>query len=136
MIDLSNHKRAVLWLERTMSEQSKQPDSKLLCGAMSHTFRVTYNVTERILREALVELSNDPLLPGLSSGELMRFASDEGLSITSPIAWLQYGLAMELEKESLGDSFNTTTLPLLSQYLRELQAFASRLEGRLIRLAA
>jgi hypothetical protein len=136
MIDLENYRRAVQWLERTMSEQANQPDSKLLRDAMSHAFQVTYNVTERILREALVQLSDDPLIPGLNSGELMRFASDEGLYLSSPTAWLRYGLAIELEKESLGDSFPETTLPLLTQYLRELQGFASRLEGRLTRLAA
>ena len=136
MIDLENYKRAVLWLERTMSEQASQPDSKLLRTALSHTFKVTYNVTERVLREALLQLSDDPLIPGLGSGELMRFASDEGLYLTSPIAWLKYGLAIELDKETLRASFIENALPHLPQYLDELQSFASRLEGRLTRLAA
>lgn len=131
MIDIPAYKRAVQWLHRSVAEQDSYPDTHLRCLSLSHVVEVTYNVTERTLREALVQVSDDDLIPGLSSRELMRFAADEGLTLSSPQAWLQYGLAIEKSNESLGEDFDKSILPLLPQYMRELEAFATRLEGRL-----
>ena len=131
MIDLADYKRAILWLKRGTEEHSRQCDSSIVRDALWHCVEVTYNVTERILREALMQLSDDPLVPGLSSAELMRFAADEGLSLSSPLTWLEYGLALERSTESIGTAFNSTILPLIPQYTQDLEAFATRLERRL-----
>ena len=131
MIDLANYKRAIQWLKRGTDEHSRQPESNIVRYALWQCVTVTYNVTERTLREALVELSDDPLIPGLSSAELMRFAADEGLALSSPSTWLEYGLALERSTESIGATFNSTVLPLVPQYTQDLEAFATRLERRL-----
>lgn len=131
MIDLENYKRAIQWLKRGTEEHSRLPDSKIMRDALWHCVEVTYNVTERNLREALVQLSDDPLIPGLSSAELMRFAADEGLALSSPLTWLEYGLALERSTESIGATFNSAVLPLVPQYTRDLESFANRLEKRL-----
>ena len=131
MIDLANYNRAIQWLKRNMEEHSRQPESNIVRDALWHSVTVTYNITERILREALVKLSDDPLMPGLSSAELMRFAADEGLALSSPSTWLEYGLALERSTESIGVTFNSTVLPLVPQYTKELESFATRLERRL-----
>lgn len=131
MIDLENYKRAIQWLKRGTEEHSRLPDSNIVRDALWHCVEVTYNVTERNLREALVQFSDDPLIPGLSSAELMRFAADEGLTLSAPLTWLQYGLALERSTESVGEAFNSTVLPLVPQYIQDLESFATRLERRL-----
>ena len=131
MIDIDTYKRAIPWLKRGTEQHSRQPESNIVRDALWHCVELTYNATERILREALVQLSDDPLIPGLSSAELMRFAADEGLTLSAPLTWLQYGLAIERATESLGATFNGTVLPFVPQYTQELESFATRLEGRL-----
>ena len=131
MIDIDKYKRAVQWLKRGTEEHSLQPESRIMRDALWQCVTVTYNVTERTLREALAQLSDDPLIPALSSAELMRFAADEGLTLSSPSTWLEYGLALERSTESIGETFNGTVLPLVPQYTQELEAFATRLERRL-----
>ncbi len=131
MIDIDNYKRAIQWLKRGTEEHSLRPESRIVRDALWQCVTVTYNVTERTLREALVQLSDDPLMPSLSSAELMRFAADEGLTLSSPSTWLEYGLALERSTESIGETFNSTVLPLVPQYTQELEAFATRLEKRL-----
>ncbi len=131
MIDLANYNRAIQWLKRGIAEQSKAPENRMVRDGLFHSVEVTYNVTERTLRQALVQVSDDELIPGLSSRELMRFAADEGLTLSSPQTWLQYGLAIERSNETFGEAFNDSVLPLLPQYMRELEAFAARLQGRL-----
>ncbi len=131
MIDLANYNRAIQWLKRGTEEHSRRPESSTMRDALWQCVTVTYNVTERTLREALVQLSDDPLIPGLSSAELMRFAADEGLTLSSPSRWLEYGLALERSTESIGATFNSTVLPLIPQYTQDLESFATRLERRL-----
>ena len=131
MIDLATYNRSIQWLKRNMEEHSRQPESNINRDALWQCVTVTYNVTERTLRKALAQLSDDPLIPGLSSAELMRFAADEGLALSSPSTWLEYGLALERSTESIGAAFNSTLLPLVPQYTKELESFAVRLERRL-----
>ncbi len=131
MIDLANYKRAIPWLKRGIAELSKEPENKMVRYGVFHCVGVTYNVTECTLRQALAQVSDDELIPGLSSRELMRFAADEGLTLSSPQVWLQYGLAIKRSNETLEEAFNESILPILPQYVRELEDFSIRLEGRL-----
>ncbi len=131
MIDLANYKRAIQWLQRGMAKQAREPENEMLRDGLLHSFEVTHNITESILRQALSRISDDVIIPGLSSRELMRFAADEGLPVSSPQAWLQYGLAIERANETLdGEAFSQQILPLLPQYTQELEAFAIRLKAR------
>lgn len=136
MIDLPNYKACLLWLERSLATAQQHPEDKLIQEGLAHPIAVTYNLTEAVLRQAAFEMSYDSDVHRLSSGELMRYAIDFGLELTTPRAWLTYGLAIEQVRESFGDSFEQDLLPLLPQYMADLNAFARRLEGRLIHLAA
>lgn len=135
MIDITQYKRAVQWLERRMAEQARGPDDEVSRFALLQSFEVTYNVTETILRQALSQLSDDPNISQLSSRELMRYAVDEGLPLVSAESWLQYGLALERANATFGEAFSECVLPLLPQYAQDIQIFATRLEERLVPVA-
>ena len=124
MMNVAEYKRAVQWLQRGMAELALKPESQTLQDSV-----------ERILRETLVEVYGDKSVGHLSSRELMRYAEDEGLHLSSGEQWLRYGLALERARETLGESFSDDVLPLLPQYRLELELFATRLEGRLALVA-
>jgi hypothetical protein len=135
MIEVANYKRAIAWLERNMTEQARNPKDAMLRDGLTHSFEVTYNVTESTLRQALSEITGDASVTLLSSRDLMRYAADEGLAVCSAEAWLRYGIALEEVNETLGDSAPEKLLPLLPRYIEELHAFAIRLEERLVSVA-
>ena len=137
MIDIANYKRSIEWLKRGMEAQAQaqEPLSSLMRDGLAHSCEVTYNISESILRQALAELTQDEVIPLLSSRELMRYAAAEGLALTSSTTWLRYGLALEQNHEVLGAAFSETLEPILSEYACQLEAFAKRLEGRLGRAA-
>jgi hypothetical protein len=132
MIDLANYNRAIQWLKRGMAAQAIDPESAMMRDGLFHSVEVTYNVTETILRQALGQLSGDSRVPLLSSRDLMRYAAEEGLTQTSSAAWLRYGLALEQANETLGDSFSSSVLPLLPQYVQDLECLCARLGTRLV----
>jgi hypothetical protein len=135
MIDLTEYNGAIQWLQRGLAELTNKPDSEHLRDGIILSVEVTYNLSESTLRQALSQLSDDTSLAQLSSLELMRYAQDEGLALASGEMWLRYGLAIDQTQRTLGESFSESILPMLPQYLLELQAFAVRLEGRLVQVA-
>ena len=131
MIDIANYKRSIAWLRRGMEEQRAHPEMRILQDGLTHSFEVTYNVTESTLREAIMKLTGNQNIGYLSAREVLRYASDEGLFLTESETWLLYGLAIEKTNARLGDDFETNVLPLLPGFAAELDASAERLEGRL-----
>ena len=134
MIDIANYKRCIQWLRRSMKEQAVEPSSEMLRDGLIHSFTVNYNVSEGILRQALSELTEETSVGLLSSRELMRYAQEEGLLLSSSEVWLRYALAIEQADASLGETLETIQ-PLLRQFAEELEAFAERLEDRLALVA-
>ena len=135
MIDLAEYKGAVAWLKRRLAVEASDPAYESVWEGQLLSFEVTYNLSESILRRALSQLSGEESLAQLSSRELMRYAIDEGLTLTSSEAWLRYGLALEQANETLGESFTECLLPLIPQFVEEVEAFTMRLEGRLALVA-
>ena len=135
MIDIDNYKRAIQWLERAVAELALEPNNEAVHDSVLLSFEVTYNVSETVLREALSEVAASLNTAKLSSRELMRYANDEGLFFSSGESWLRYGIALECANNTHGDSFLEYVVPVLPQYLRELNAFFDRLEERLVLVA-
>ncbi len=113
-----------------MREQAKHPESKMIRDGVIHSFEVNYNISEGILREVLGEVTKETHLGLLSSRELIRYAGEEGLFLSSSVMWLRYALAIEEANANLGDTFAETIQPLLAQLADELESFAGRLEDR------
>jgi len=132
MIDIENYKHAIQWLERGIAEQTNKPNDETGQDSVMLSFEVTYNLSESILRQALDELVEDQSPTLLSSRELMRYASDEGIPVSSAEDWLRYGIALEQTNRTQGKEFLAHLAPLVPQYVRELEAFSQRLEQRLV----
>ena len=135
MIDLENYQLAIQWLERGIAEQTRKPDDETVRDSITLSFEVTYNLSERILRQALSEFAGDPSIVFVSSRELMRYAVDEGLPLSSAENWLRYGIALEQVNKTQGGAFSESLVSLLPNYITELQAFSQRLENRLVSFA-
>lgn len=135
MIDVANDKRCIQWLRRGMKEQAVQSNSEMLRDGLIHSFTVNHNLAEGVLREALSEVTGENSLGLLSSRELMRYAEDEGLFLSSSVTWLRYAFAIEQADASLGETFPETIQPLIGQFADELESFAERLENRLVLVA-
>ena len=135
MIDIANYKRAIQWLRRGMDEQACHPADAMLRDGLIHSFEVNYNISEVTLRQALIEITGEPSLGLLSSRDLMRYAKDEGLFLSSSVMWLQYALAIEQADARVGETFPETIEPLLTQFADPLEDFAQRLEDRLALVA-
>jgi hypothetical protein len=132
MIDIENYKRAIQWLERGIAEQTNKPNDETVQDSVMLSFEVTYNLSESILRQALNELMEGQSLAYLSSRELMHYASDEGLALSSAENWLRYGIALEETNRTQGEEFLAHLAPLVPQYVKDLEAFSHRLERRLV----
>lgn len=134
MIEVDNYTRAIDWLDRGITELAKNPSDEKIQDSVLLSFEVTYNLTESTLRRALQMTSEDSEAAYLSSRELMRYAVDYGMTLTTGEQWLRYGLALEEARNDQG--LSTAVDPsLLSQYVTELRAFSGRLEKRLVALA-
>jgi hypothetical protein len=126
MIDLENYKRSIDWLDRGITELTRNPADEKIQDSVLLSFEVTYNLTESTLRRALQMTSDDQEAAYLSSCELMRYAVDYGITLTSGEQWLRYGLALEEVKNHQEYSSQVDT-SLLHQYVTELRAFSERL---------
>jgi len=126
MIDLEDYKRSIDWLDRGITELTKNPDDEKIQDSVLLSFEVTHNMTESTLRRALQMTSDDQEAAYLSSRELMRYAVDYGITLTSGEQWLRYGLALEEVKNHHRYS-STVDTSLLHQYVTELRAFSERL---------
>ena len=135
MIDIENYKRSIQWLERGVAALALEPNNETVHDSVMLSFEVTYNVSESVLRGALSEDATSLNTAQLSSRELMRYASDEGLLLSSGESWLRYGIALECANNTHGDAFLEYVAPVLPQYLKELNAFFDRLEQRLVLVA-
>ena len=138
MIDIENYKRAIAWLRRGMIELQQEPDNDAVRLGILHRFEVTHNVSEGILREVYAALDVDEQAPHISLREVLRRGAEEGLALSSPKQWLQYGLLLETTKDAW---INTATVnldaifPILPGYAEELDAFAMSLTQRMAKLA-
>ena len=138
MIDIENYKRAIAWLRRSLNELQQEPENDATRLAILHRFEVTHNISEALLREAYVLLNVDEQAPTISLRELLRRAAEEGIRLSTPKQWLQYGLILESTKQAW---FETATvnlesvLPILSGYAEELDAFPEALKRRMATLA-
>ena len=135
MIDIENYKHAIQWLERGIAEQTNKPNDETVQDSVMLSFEVTYNLSESILRQALDELVEGQRTAHLSSRELMRYASDEGLALSSAKDWLRYGMALEQTNRTQGGEFLAQLAPLIPQYVKDLEAFSQRLERRMVPVA-
>lgn len=131
MIELDNYKRAIQWLKQHADAYSREPENAMYRDGLVHSFETLYTVTETRLRHALTELTGDSAVAQLSSRELMRYAEEEGLYLTSAQSWLEYGIAIERANESLCDATSEIIAPIIPRYLDELEKFSELLSKRL-----
>ncbi len=135
MIDLENYTAAISWLNRSLAQLEREPSNYAVRLSALHSFEVTYNVSESLLRQAYSLLSENEDAAFLSTRELIRQASDEGLTLSSPRQWMQYGLTLESIRQAMMFSgveqgFDLQTL-YPAQFAKELTLFAHCLERRL-----
>ena len=134
MIDIENYKRAIAWLRRGLLELQQEPKNDAVRLALLHRFEVTHNVSEALLRKGYVGLGTDEQAPSVSLRELVRRAADEGIRLSSPKQWLEYGLLLEATKQTWIETASvdlTAILPILPGYASELDAFADSLKQRM-----
>ena len=132
MIDIENYKRATAWLRRSLNELQQEPENHTIRLGILHRFEVTHNISEALLREAYVLLDVDEQ-PNLSLRELLSRAAEEGIRLSTPMQWLQYGIILESTKQAWFETATLnleTILPILPRYADELDAFAESLERR------
>jgi hypothetical protein len=133
MIDIDNYRRAIEWLRRGVKELSQDPENRFIKLGVLHSFEVTYNISEGILRQAYVLLADDDDAPYVSARELILRAHDEGLALSSPKRWMHDGFVIETMRESClqspQESFDLP-LELVLSFALELEAFAQTLEVR------
>jgi hypothetical protein len=138
MIDIDNYKRAIEWLRRGISELNNDPASPTLRLGILHSFEVTYNLSESILRQAYVSLGSEENAAYISARELILHASDEGLVLSSPKRWMHYGFVLESMREACMDSVDETVVmsqELLLEFAQELEAFAHSMKTRGLAIA-
>lgn len=134
MIDVENYNRAIQWLQRSLAELSHTPDNPVVQLGALHCIEVTYNISERILREVYVLLGNDEQTPYISARELVRRAGEDGLVLSTPKQWMQYGFALEAMRETCMLSLAASPEELANlgaQLIEELRSFARCLDVRL-----
>jgi hypothetical protein len=133
MIDIDNYKRAVAWLRRGLAELQNDPTNRFVKLGVLHSFEVTYNVSEALLREVYARIDDEEDAILISARELIRCAADHGLVLTTPRQWMQYGVVIEVARETCLASGNETfEMPsdLLIGFAEQLDNFARCLELR------
>lgn len=135
MMNIDDYKQAIAWLRKNLAELERNPDDPSVQYAVLHTFEVTHNLSEAVLREAYVSLGVDEYAAYLSLRELIYRASEEGMVLSSSKAWLEHGLALERMREAFclcAQESAVDAMQRLSQYADELELFARSVEGRLV----
>lgn len=135
MIDIDNYGRSIAWMKRNLFALEQSPDDKIFQDATLQSFEVTFNLSEEVLRRALVSLEADDASTFLSFREVTCRADDEGIGFTSNKHWLEYGTALESIREKFFVAaeldIDVTFRSLLTRYIAELESFAVALERKL-----
>jgi hypothetical protein len=135
MMDIENYKQAIAWLRGNLAELQSTPGDPCVQLAVLHSFEVTYNLSEAILREAYVALGTDEYAAYVSLRELIWRASEDGIRLSSRKHWMRYGLALETMTEGFSlsaDSSIADAGELLSRFADELESFANCVQRRLV----
>lgn len=135
MIDIENYKSAIDWLQRSLARLDREPGNQDVRLSALHSIEVAYNVSESLLRQAYISLGDNEDAAFVSTRELIRQASEDGLVLSSPKQWMQYGLVLESIREAMflftdEQHFDLGSLAP-SQFALELESFALCLEKRL-----
>ncbi len=134
MIDINNYKRAIQWLRRGLTQLEREPENPAFQLSVLQSFEVTYNLSESLLRQAHVALSDNKDAAYLSTRELLRQAGEDGLVLSSPRQWLHYGLVLESMREACMFALEANVeqpSQLVSRFAQDLESFAMNLEKRL-----
>lgn len=138
MIDIDNYKRAISWLRRSIVDLQNDPANRFAKLGLLHSFEVTYNIYEALLREVYASIDDEEDAILISTRELIRCAADHGLVLSTPRQWMHYGLVIEDARvvclASGIESFDLCP-DLLLNFADELDAFTHNLELRGLALA-
>jgi hypothetical protein len=133
MIDIDNYKRAIAWLRSGLAGFQNHPENSSVRLGLLHSFEVTYNVSESLLRELYASIDDEQGAMLVSARELIRCAADYGLVLSTPLNWMQYGVIIEEAREKCltsGDETFDLPIHLLSGFADELESFAHKIEHR------